>query len=240
MPRSLAEPVAKWASRRHAGRLSTNTRCSCATTEPPCVEAGASRAAPRDDLLSQMIAGGPTGQQLTDAEARSFATLLLVAGNETTTNLLGNGMLAFAAHPDQLRKVAENPELIPQAIEEILRWDGPVQGLFRMTTEDVEFSGTTVPAGRVVMLLMAAANRDERQFPDAERFDITRRSSHLAFGFGVHFCLGASLARLEARVTLEALFERCGDLEISSDGVEWLDSLIVRGPRALPVRYRAR
>ncbi len=195
---------------------------------------------PRDDLISTLIAGGPAGHGLTDPEAVSFAMLLLLAGNETTTNLLGNAMQALLAHPDQLRKVAENPDLIPPMLEETLRWDGPVQMLFRQTSEDVTISGTTIPSGRMVMLLLASANRDSRQFPDPERFDITRRTSgHLGFGFGVHFCLGASLARLEARVSLETLLARCSNFELEIDEVELFESLIVRGPKALPMSFRA-
>ena len=198
------------------------------------------RKAPRDDLISTVISGGPTDRVLTDLEAQGFASLLLIAGNETTTNLLGNAMRALLAHPDQLRKVIENPDLIPGVIEETLRWDSPVQSLFRKTTAEVEFSGTKIPEGRMVMLLLNSANRDERHFDDGERFDITRRTSgHLGFGLGVHFCLGASLARLEARVTLEALFARCTDFALETDEVEFLDSLLIRGPRALPLSFRA-
>ena len=197
------------------------------------------RANPRDDLISTLIAGGPTGEQLSDAEARGFAVLLLVAGNETTTNLLGNAMQALLQHPDALRKVSENPELIPPMLEETLRWDGPVQMVMRMATQDVEIAETTIPTGRIVMLLLGSANRDERQFEAADRFDITRRTSgHLGFGFGVHFCLGASLARLEARVALESLFARCTNFERETEAVELLDSLVVRGPRSLPLSFR--
>jgi len=198
---------------------------------------------PGDDLISTLIDGGPTGQALSDPEALTFSVLLLMAGNETTTNLLGNAMKALIANPDTLRKVGENPELIPPMLEEALRYDGPVQSLFRQTSEDVELDGGTIPAGRMVMLLMSSANRDERQFDEADRFDITRRTSgHLGFGFGVHFCLGASLARLEARVALEALFERCTNLELELPGVEdveMFESLVVRGPKAMPMSFRA-
>ena len=193
---------------------------------------------PRDDLISSVIAGGPTGQQLSDAETLSFAVLLLLAGNETTTNLLGNALQALIQHPDSLRKVTENPELIPAMLEETIRWDGPVQMVFRMTTEDVEVANTTIPSGRTGMLLLGSANRDERQFEAADRFDITRRTSgHLGFGFGVHFCLGASLARLEARVALESLFVRCKDFELESHEIELVNSLIVRGPKTLPLSF---
>jgi cytochrome P450 len=199
----------------------------------------ARRKDPQEDLISHLIVGGPTGQQLNDAEALGFAVLLLLAGNETTTNLLGNAIQALVQHPDSLRKVMENPELIPAMLEETTRWDGPVQMLFRMTTEDVEIANTTIPSGRMVMLLLGSANRDERQFEDADRFDIVRRTSgHLGFGFGVHFCLGASLARLEARVALESLFARCTNFALETDAVERVDSLIVRGPKALPLSFR--
>ena len=198
------------------------------------------RARPRDDLISQIIAGGETGQSLTDPEAHSFSMLLLLAGIETTTNLLGNAIRALLAHPDSLRRVVADPSLIPGTLEETLRWDGPVQGLFRSPTQDVELSGVKIPQGSFVLLLNGSANRDAAQFPDAERFDIDRKTGgHLGFGFGVHFCLGASLARLEARVALETFFARCRQLEHAGDpdAVEVINSLLVRGPKTLPLAF---
>ena len=197
------------------------------------------RANPQDDLISTIIEGGEAGDGLSDPQAIAFSMLLLLAGIETTTNLLGNAMRALLAHPDQLREVVAEPARIPAALEETLRWDGPVQGVFRTPSEDVEVAGTTIPKGRFVLLHTGSANRDEAAFPKADRFDIHRNTSgHLGFGYGVHFCLGASLARLEARVTLETLLSRCQDLELAATSVEVIDSMLVRGPRSLPLSFR--
>ena len=196
------------------------------------------REKPTDDLISTLIRAEEGEGTLSEGEVLAFTVLLLVAGNETTTNLLGNALLALTAHPEQLAKVTDNPEMIPGLVEEALRYDSPVQGIFRQTAADAELAGVTIPAGKMVMVLLGSANRDEDWLPDAATFDVTRElKGHIGFGFGVHFCLGASLARLEARVALEELFAHCAKLERVSDEVEWLDSLILRGPRALPLRF---
>jgi cytochrome P450 len=198
------------------------------------------RQSPRDDLISTLVQAGEGEGTLTEGEAIAFTMLLLVAGNETTTNLIGNAVLALLAHPQELARVRANPGLVPALVEETLRYDSPVQGLFRQTTEDVELAGTSLPKGALLMLLFASANRDERQFPDPERFDVTRNPrGHLAFGFGIHFCLGAALARLEARIALESLLARCDEISRPEEAVEWIDSLLLRGPRSLPLRFRA-
>ena len=161
--------------------------------------------------------------------------LLLVAGNETTTNLIGNATLALLGNPDQIELVLREPRHLPGLVEETLRYDTPVQSLFRQTTADVEVSGGTLPAGSSVALLMGSANRDETVFHEPDRFDITRDTrGHLGFGFGVHFCLGASLARLEATVALEALLPELPGRR-ATDRSALVDSFTVRGPRSLPL-----
>jgi cytochrome P450 len=195
------------------------------------------RRSPRGDLISALVAAEENHVKLSPDEVLAFAALLLIAGNETTTNLIGNAMLALFDHPDQMALVRKDSSLIPNMIEEALRWDSPVQFLFRVTTQDVEIGGQPVRAGAMVVPMYASGNRDERKFPDAERFDITRNTQgHLAFGLGVHFCLGAPLARLEARVVFEELFGRFGEItRIGESAPKRIDSLFLRGLRSLPV-----
>ncbi len=195
------------------------------------------RKSPRGDLISALVAAEENHVRLTPDEVLAFAALLLIAGNETTTNLIGNAMLALFDHPDQMTLVRQDPARIPNMIEEALRWDSPVQFLFRVTTQDVEIGGQAVPAGANVVPMYASANRDERKFPDADRFDVTRNTQgHLAFGLGVHFCLGAPLARLEAKVVFEELFGRFSEIRRAGDGrPQRIDSLFLRGLRSLPV-----
>jgi cytochrome P450 len=193
---------------------------------------------PRDDLVSVLLQA-EEGDALSTGEVMAFVVLLLVAGNETTTNLIGNAMKALLAHPDQLAQVTRDRALVPAMIEEVLRWDSPVQGLPRRVMQPTELAGTALPPGSDVILMFAAANRDERCFPDPERFDIQRHpEGHLAFGHGIHYCLGASLARLEARIVFESLFERCRDLRLDGD-IPLVDSPVVRGPRRLRLRFES-
>ena len=201
--------------------------------------AEARRRHPADDLVSLIVAEQDGERALTIREVIQFAMLLLVAGNETTTNLIGNAVAALLDHPDQLGRVVRDASLVPAAIEETLRYDAPVQTLFRITTQEVELAGTKLPKGAYVALLLGSANRDERRFPDPDRFDVTRDAqSHIGFGFGKHFCLGASLARMEARVALEALVPELPRLERGRAG-ERVDSFLVRGPRHLELRRAA-
>jgi cytochrome P450 len=194
---------------------------------------------PRDDLLTRLVEAEVDGERLTEEEIFSFFQLLLLAGTETTTNLIANAVLCFLDHPEQLARVRAASELLPAAIEEVLRFRTPVQIVFRATTQDVELRGRVIPAGALVFLMVGSANRDARQFRDAHRFDVAREPTpHVAFGFGAHFCIGAALARLEARVALSALLERVPDLRRAHRG-PWSPrtGLNVQGPRSLPMRF---
>jgi cytochrome P450 len=191
---------------------------------------------PKDDLISTLAAAEAGQAALTPIETLMFAILLLVAGNETTTNLMGNGLLALLEEPAQLERVRSDPARVPGFVEEALRYDSPVQMLFRETTRDVPLAGTTIPEGSIVLPIFGSANRDAAQFADPDRFDVDRDTrGHLAFGFGIHFCLGASLARLEARVGFEELFKRVSKLRRVEPEVEYVDSFLLRGPRRLPL-----
>ena len=195
------------------------------------------RARPQDDLISQLVSA-EGGDALSPGEVLSFVFLLLVAGNETTTNLIGNAMRALLAHPEQLARVAAQPDLIPQMLEEALRYESPILGLPRLARETMDLPSGPVVEGSILMVLFGSANRDEQHFPDAERFDIHRRpTGHVAFGHGIHFCLGAALARLEGRIAFETLFAHCRDLRLATDEVPMIDSLALRGPKTLPLRF---
>ena len=188
------------------------------------------RRRPQEDLLTALIQAEVDGDHLTQEELLGFCFLLLVAGNETTTNLISNGAIALAEHPDQRRELMRSPGLMADAVEEILRYDGPVQGLARTTTREATFEGGKVPAGEKVLLLYGAANRDGRRFAEPDVFDIRRKPGrHLALGQGRHFCLGASLARLEARVAFETLLDRAPNYELVQGGKEYLHSGPIRG-----------
>lgn len=196
------------------------------------------RQEPRDDLISGLIAAEEQGQILSEDEMLATAMLLLVAGNETTTNLIGNGMLALLRNPDQLCMLWDDPSLIPMAIEELLRYDGPVQATSRVAMEDMEIDGRPIEKGQVVFALLAAANHDPAQFEEPDRLDITRHpNEHLAFGDGMHFCLGAPLARAEAQIAIGSLVQRFATLEAAGDPV-WGGSFILRGVKSLPISLR--
>lgn len=194
------------------------------------------RAHPRDDLMTALVQAEVDGEHLSDDELLGFCLLLLVAGHETTTNLLSNSAVILAQHPESRRQLAENPDLIPAAVEELLRYDSPVQGLARTLTRQVVLHGQSMNAGDTVLLLFGSANRDDHAFPDADRFDVHRRPERqVAFGRGIHFCLGASLARLEARVALQALLARHHDWDVDLGSAVRLRSGPIRGYSSLPV-----
>jgi cytochrome P450 len=197
------------------------------------------RREPGDDLVSLLVHAEEESGVLDTGQVVGFASLLLAAGSETTTNAVGNALLALQAHPDQAALVREDPVgCIPKLVEETLRYDSPVQLLMRATTRATELCGVALPEHALVLPLLGAANRDPAAFPDPDRFDITRdNQAHLGFGFGNHFCLGASLARLEARVALETIFERLPGWRIDADETPRHGSWLVRGPTALPLRF---
>lgn len=196
------------------------------------VEAAAEerRAEPRQDLISVLVAKEEE-DALTLDEVIGFVILMLIAGNETTTNLIGNTAVALLDNPDQLAAVQAEPALIPDLVEEALRYTSPVQLLFRQTLREVKLAGVTLPAGAIVLPSYAAANRDPARFPDPDRFDVKRNAQgHLAFGLGIHFCLGAGLARLEARVAFEGLIPSLEKLERRDSSLRWSESPFLRGP----------
>jgi cytochrome P450 len=196
------------------------------------------RASPGGDLLSALIDAEEDGGHLSDDELMSTAILLLVAGNETTTNLIGNGMFALLRHPEELRRVWGDLSLVPAAVEEMLRFDSPVQLTNRLAKEDLNIAGTVVKQGQVVYLMLGAANRDPAQFPNPDRFDVTRANNkHLAFAAGAHFCVGAPLARLEARIVVRTLRERYPNLRLSSDTPRYRENFNLRGLKALNLTY---
>ena len=196
--------------------------------------------APEADLVSAIVAQRDGGAGLSVREVVTFVILLMVAGNETTTNLIGNAANALLDHPAALSRVAEDPGLVPDAIEETVRYDPPVQIVFRRATRDTRIAGTEIARGDMLALLIGAANRDERRFANPDRFDLDRdRSGQLGFGWGKHFCLGSSLARLEGRIALEALAPLLPGLERVDEEPPRLDSFLVRGPLELPLRPAA-
>jgi cytochrome P450 len=190
---------------------------------------------PGDDLVSVLV--DPSRDAVLDhLDMVQFVVLLLVAGNETTTNLIGNAALALLEHPDALECVAREPERVPALVEEALRFDPPIQVVFRTVSQDTEIAGTRIPRGAIVAALLGSANRDERAFDAPDRFDVARDPrGHFAFGFGPHFCLGAALARLEARVALEALVPELVHCKRVGQRSERIDSFLVRGRAHLDI-----
>jgi cytochrome P450 len=196
------------------------------------------RAAPRDDMLSALIAAEEAGDKLNEEELLATCILLLVAGHETTVNLIGNGTLALLRHPAELRKLRDHPGLIGSAVEELLRFDGPVQRTARIPSEDITIGGQTIGKGELVMPFLGAADRDPAQFPDPDRLDLTRTDNrHIAFGMGIHFCLGAPLARMEGQIAIKTLLARLPRLTLATDRPRFRQSLTLRGLQALPVSF---
>ena len=196
------------------------------------------RRQPREDLISGLIAAEEEGQILSEDEMLATLMLLLVAGNETTTNLIGNGLLALLRNPDQLSRLREDPSLAEVAVEELLRYDGPVQGTGRVALEDLKIGGQPIKEGQVVFCLLGAANRDPAQFEDPERLDITRQpNEHVAFGDGIHFCIGAPLARAEGQIALSSVLQRFPAPRLESEELPWGGTFILRGLKTLPVSF---
>jgi cytochrome P450 len=190
----------------------------------------------REDLIGALVRAEEDHHQLTAREVLAMCLLLLLGGNETTTNLIGSTVLTLLSHSAELAKVRADLTLVPQMIEEMLRYEAPAQALLRQATADTKIAGSTIPAGSGVMILYGSANRDERQFPNPDVFDVTRNpQEHLAFGFGIHYCIGAPLARLEARIAMDAFLRRFPKVSLRDQRREWIDSFVVRGPKSLPL-----
>lgn len=198
------------------------------------------RSRPGNDLISNLLAAEIDGQKLSVAELLGFCSLLLVAGNETTTNLIGNAVLCFTEAPGTMERLRQEPSLLPQAIEEVLRFRSPVQSMYRVTVASTTLGDVQIPAGAPLVAWIGSANRDERQFERPARFDVDRSPNrHLAFGHGIHFCLGAPLARLEARIALEGILSRLPGLTLAPGArLERMDSTIVYGLKTLPASWQ--
>lgn len=196
------------------------------------------RKRPGEDLTSALVQTELEGRRLTDAEVLGFCMLLITGGNETTEKLIANTVHQLARHPDQRAEVIADPSRIPAAVEESLRFRSPTQYMGRSTTRDIDLHGHTIPGGEKVLMLIGAANHDPRRFDEPDRFDIERdMERHIAFGFGVHFCLGARLARLEARVAMEEIHARLPDYEVDESGVSVVHATNVAGLATLPIRF---
>jgi cytochrome P450 len=220
----VAESVAATAMSAYLAELIEDKRCG----------------GPREDLLSALIRTRyEDGDQLSADELVGMAFLLLVAGHETTVNLIANGVLALLRHPGQLAALRAEPALIDGAIEEILRYEGPVEtATWRFAREPVDIGGALIPTGEPVLIALASAGRDPARFPAPDTFDIRRPAQgHLAFGHGIHYCLGAPLARMEARIAIPTLLARAPRLALAPGPIRWRPGLLMRGPVRLPVRF---
>ncbi|MFJ9853449.1 cytochrome P450 [Streptomyces sp. NPDC101150] len=198
------------------------------------------RKEPKDDLITRLVQAELDGERLDDEEAVTFAALLLIAGHVTTTLLVNNAVRCLDENPHLFASLRADPAGIPALVEEVLRYRPPFLGVPRMTTEDVVLGGETVPAGSVVVPSLLAANRDPARFPDPDRFDPARDNTHIAFGHGIHFCLGAPLARMEARIALGILLDRYAEIRLDeAEAPEFFQAQGILGPKRLPVRVRA-
>jgi cytochrome P450 len=199
------------------------------------------RKEPRDDLLSTLLAVEEEGDRLTEREVFMLIGLLMVAGNETTTNLIGNGTVALLRNPDEFAKLRDDPGLVTSAVEELVRYDSPVQVTVRFVKEEMTFAGQVMKRHQLAAVVLGAANRDPEHFDEPDRLDLARLDNrHLAFGHGTHFCLGSQLARMEAQVAFEAIATRLPDLKLADDplgSLDWGDNVVLRGLRSLPVRF---
>jgi cytochrome P450 len=189
-----------------------------------------------DDLMTALFNAEEEDSRLSREELVANAMLLLFAGHETTTNLIGNGLLALLRHPDQMQTLREHPERLPDAVEEMMRYDSPVQVVWRFATQEIELGGKVIRQGQMVNFMLGAANRDPEQFPDPDRFDINRNAGkQVDFGLGTHFCLGSPLARLEAPMAFESLLRRLPDMRLASDQLEYKEQPVFHALTALPV-----
>jgi len=244
VPDAEREPFRRWSNTLLSsdGEAVGRTAAGTAMAEYLTALVAEKRARPADDMLSAIVAASEDADRLSADETVSMAFLLLVAGHETTVNLIGNGVLALLSRPDRLAELRADLQLIPQAVEEFLRFDGPINlATFRHTTEPVEIGGVTIPPGEVVLVSLASADRDAGHFPAADDLDLHRDAAgHLAFGFGLHHCLGAPLARLEGEVAFRTLLARFPHLALAvePDQLSWRSSILMRGLTRLPVRLR--
>lgn len=197
---------------------------------------GERRRAPVDDMVSELLRPDGDGQIMSDAEVLEFMIAILLGGLETTTHLLATSAVYLAEHPEMLARLRAEPSRVAGFVEEMLRYDGPSQTLPRVTTCEVTLAGVTIPAGSLVLALVGSAGRDERRFPDPDRFDLERGAAALNFGHGVHFCLGAALARMEAQIGIDALVRRFVAIERLPGPLEYNRTMTVRGPVAAPLR----
>jgi pimeloyl-[acyl-carrier protein] synthase len=194
--------------------------------------------APQHDLISMLIREEQQGDKLTDEELLATCILLVIAGHETTVNLISNSILTLLNHPEQLRMLKENPLLIKTAVEEFLRYESPTQMTARVALEDIELNGITIKKGEQVYIMLGAANRDPKKFIEPNVLDITRNSNpHLAFGYGIHFCLGSSLARLEAQMAIQTLLQRIDHLQLAASDLQWRELIGFRSLKELPVTF---
>jgi cytochrome P450 len=196
------------------------------------------RREPHNDLVSHLVAVEEGGERLTADELLGNCVLLFVAGHETTTGLIGNALVALLRNPDQLRLLRQNPDLIVNAVEEFLRYDGSIQRNWRVTTRDVTVGDKQIRAGQMVSQMLGAANRDPAQFPDPHKLNLARKENrHLGFGYGIHFCVGAPLARLEAQIAVNTVVQRFPRLELAAAAVEWRPDYTFRTLKSLPVVF---
>jgi len=248
----LGVPAADRDRLRHSADLVLHREAGSAAIPPAAMRASGElvayfrelvaqrRQQPGDDLASALLDAEIEGARLEDRDVIAFLFLMIIAGNETTTKLIGNALYWLWRNPRQRERIGRDPTLIPNWIEETLRYDSSTQMLARAVTRDIELHGQRLRQGDRLLLLVGSANRDERVFPDADRFDVGRDASqHIAFGKGTHFCLGASLARLEARVALEAIHSRMSDYEITANELVRVHSANVRGFASMPITFTA-
>lgn len=199
------------------------------------------RRAPQDDFVSLLVSAEEHGVGLSDEEMLAQCTLFLVAGHETTRNMIGNGLLTLLRHPDQLTLLYNQPTLIRRALDEIVRYESPVQAVARVAAEDFELYGQSIKRGQTVLLMIGAGNRDPQHFSDPQRFDITRDEGRpLSFGYGPHICIGMALAYLESEIALGKLLERLPNMELVDQTPQWIPSFLLRGLTQLPVRIELR
>lgn len=193
---------------------------------------------PQDDLISMLIKEEQQGDKLTDEELLATCILLVIAGHETTVNLISNSVLSLLHHPEQLEELKQRPLLIERAVEEFLRYESPTQITARIASEDIEINGTTIKKGEQVYILLGAANRDPKKFINANVLEITRNPNpHIAFGYGIHFCIGSSLARLEAQIAIQTLLQRLPNLQIATPDLQWRKLTGFRSLKELPITF---